>query len=132
MSASQPVVVSFGPQSAGDGGSALPGPHQFGTSPCRGRRIMTPTVQSPFARIWFLSVILGLLLGACVPVHAQVIQTIAGGVNPSHSPSENACVPVQSVGAPRNRRLFCGLRPDFQSECAGTVFARGWNRHKRV
>jgi hypothetical protein len=40
-----------------------------------------------------------LVLCASAPTNAQIIQTIAGGFNPSASPSENACVSLQSVAS---------------------------------
>src|SRR5579863_9507463 len=120
MSASQPVVMSFCPQARGRRRFVLSGPHQIGSSQRRGRRIMTPAVQSPrFARIWFLFLILGLLVGACVPVHAQVIQTIAGGFNPSHSPSENACVPLQSVASHGTDVYFASCAQIFKVNAQG-------------
>lgn len=64
-----------------------------------------PARQSPalnarlrlFAKIFLLVAIFVVLAGARVPAQAQVIHTIAGGFNPSHSPLANACAPLLSA-----------------------------------
>jgi trimeric autotransporter adhesin len=58
-----------------------------------------------FARIWFSAAIFALLMSVCIPAHAQVIDTIAGGFNGSALPSENACPPFLSV-APHGTDVY--------------------------
>ena len=120
MSASQPVVMSFCPQARGRRRFVLSGPHQIGSSQCRGRRISDSSCPvAPLRKNLLALLVLGLLVGACVPAHAQVIQTIAGGVNPSHSPSENACVPLQSVAAHGTDVYFAGCAQIFKVNAQG-------------
>lgn len=54
-------------------------------------------VPPKFARFCVLIRIIAVVAGLSVSAQAQIIQTIAGGSNPSTSPSENACVPLGAV-----------------------------------
>ena len=121
MNASQPLaVVSFAFQSCSRCISGSARRPQMWPNPRRARRIATPRFGSLLlARIFLLSGIFAVLAGACVPAHAQVIQTIAGGVNPSHSPSENACVPVQSVATHGTDVYFAGCAQIFKVNAQG-------------
>jgi Big-like domain-containing protein len=103
VNAARPLTVSF-----------LFRPYRFlwasrpQTNPrvCRRRRIIAPHDRSSlFTRFWLLLGIFAVLTGVCVPARGQVIQTIAGGVNPSNSPSENACPPFTST-APHGTDIY--------------------------
>jgi hypothetical protein len=103
MNAARPLSVSF-----------LFRPYRFlwasrpQTNPrvCRRRRIIAPHDRSSLStRLCLFLGIFAVLTGVCIPARGQVIQTIAGGFNPSASPSENACVPLQSV-APHGTDVY--------------------------
>ena len=95
--------------------------HINGDWPFDMRRAFTAlaTHWSALLRFFDHTTFLAWLVCVCVSAHAQVIQTIAGGVNPSHSPSENACVPLQSVAPHGTDVYFAGCAQIFKVNAQG-------------
>ncbi len=72
------------------------------------------------ARITVLVMVLAIAACVTLPANAQVIQTIAAGVNPSASPSENACAPLTSVAPHGTDVYIASCAQIFKVDSAGT------------